>query len=280
MSQSSNGNGNGGNPRVVFGRMLRHYRTQAGLSREQLGSRVYLTGDMVAKIERGNRTATEKFVEACEALPELGTRGSLRVLWEQLRDSFMSRPYPGWFADWPGKEAQAVKLRWFEMAVVPGLLQTESYARALLTDRVAFLGDIDEAVTARMERAAILARDDPPELWVVVDEAVLHRPVGGPDVMAGQLKHLIELASRPAIVVRVMPATVGVHDGLPGAGFIIADFGDAPSAAYQDTALRGQVIEEAEDIVTLGATWDRLAAEALPRSASLARMEEIGKSWT
>lgn len=275
------GNGDNSNPRVVFGVMLRHYRAQAGLSQEQLGGLVYLTGDMVAKIERGQRTASEKFVDDCEALPELAACGSLRVLWEQLRESFTSRPYPGWFADWPGKEAQAVKLRWFEMAVVPGLLQTESYARALLTDRIAFRGDIDEAVAARMERAAILDRDDPPELWVVVDEAVLHRPVGGPDVMAGQLKHLIEMASRPTVVIRVIPATVGVHDGLPGAGFITADFGDGtPPVAYQDTAVQGQVIEDAEDITVLSATWDRLAAEALPRSASLARMEEVGRSWT
>lgn len=276
------GNGDAaGSPRVVFGTMLRHYRTQAGLSQEQLGSLLNYTGDMVAKIERGDRTASEKFVIDCEAVPGLASHGTLRVLWDQLRDSFTSRPYPGWFADWPGKEAQAAKLRWFELAVVPGLLQTESYARALLTDRIGFRADIDEAVAARMQRAAILDRDDPPELWAVIDEAVLHRPVGGADVMAGQLKHMRDMARRPTIVVRVIPATVGVHDGLPGTGFVIADYDDgAPSAAYQDTAIRGQVTEEAADIATLSATWDRLTAEALPRSASLALIEEIGRTWT
>ncbi len=165
--------------------------------------------------------------------------------------------------------------------MMAGLLQTESYARALLTDRIGFRGDRDEAVAARMERAAILDQDDSPELWAVIDEAVLHRPVGGADVMAGQIKHLLDMATRPTIVVRVIPATVGVHDGLPGTGFVIADFDDGtPTTAYQDTAIRGQVTDDAADIVSLTTTWDRLTAEALPRSASLALIEETGRTWT
>ena len=87
------GNGDAaGSPRVVFGRVVRHCREQAGLSQEQLGGLVYLTGDMVAKIERGKRTASEKFVIDCEALPELPTNGTLQVLWEQLREAFHRPP--------------------------------------------------------------------------------------------------------------------------------------------------------------------------------------------
>ena len=276
------GNGDAaGNPRVVFGKLLRHYRTRAGLSQEQLGALVYLTGDMVAKIERGDRTASEKFVLDCEALPKLAAQGTLQLLWNELRESFTSRLYPGWFAPWPDLEARAAKLRWFELAVIPGLLQTEGYARALLTDRIGFRGDRDEAVAARMERAAILDWDDPPELWAVIDEAVLRRPVGGADVMAGQIKHLLHMARRPTIVVRVILATVGVHDGLAGTGFVIADSDDgSPTAAYQDTAIRGQVTDDATDIASLTATWERVTAEALPRSTSLALIEEIGRTWT
>ena len=100
------GNGDAaGSPRVVFGRVVRHCREQAGLSQEQLGGLVYLTGDMVAKIERGKRTASEKFVIDCEALPELPTNGTLQVLWEQLREHFTGRPYPAWFDRWPDVEA-------------------------------------------------------------------------------------------------------------------------------------------------------------------------------
>jgi hypothetical protein len=79
---------------------------------------------------------------------------------------------------------------------------------------------------------------------------------------------------------QVIPASVGAHDGLPGAGFIVADFAGAPCAAYQDTAVRGQVIEDGDDIAVLMATWDRLRAEALPRAASLELVEEVAKTWT
>jgi transcriptional regulator with XRE-family HTH domain len=271
------GNGDAaGSPRVVFGRVVRHCREQAGLSQEQLGGLVYLTGDMVAKIERGKRTASEKFVIDCEALPELPTNGTLRVLWEQLRESFTGRSFPGWFADWASKEGEAVKFRWFELALIPGLLQTEEYATALLRDRIGFNGDVDEVVAARMARQAILSRDDPPELFVIIDENVLHRPVGGPEVMAAQLKQITQPASRT--ILRVIPEGTGVHDGLQGA-FTVADFADGTSAAYLESGLRGMVIQDSDDVAALAATWDRLAAEALPRSASLKLIEEVADKW-
>jgi transcriptional regulator with XRE-family HTH domain len=268
-------------PRRVFGAMLRYYRTRAGLSQDQLGARVYLSSDMIGKVEQGQRTPSEQFVEACEAIPELGANGALRELRGQLKDLLQQRAYPGWFADWPDIEARARSLKNFQLAVVPGLLQTEDYARALLTDRIGRNpDDIDDMVAARIERQAILDREQPPELWVVVDEAVLHRPVGGTYVMRDQLQHLIEMSRTPSIVLQVIPASVGVHDGLPGAGFVIAEFRDAPGVSYQETAVRGQVIEDADDVGVLASTWDRLRAEALPRSASLELAEEIRKSWS
>jgi hypothetical protein len=149
------------------------------------------------------------------------------------------------------------------MAGTPGLLQTQDYARALLANRIGGNPETtDEIVAARMARQSILARDNPPELWVVIDEAVLHRPVGGPLVMREQLNQLIKSAQRPSIVFQVIPAAVGVHDGLPGAGFIIATFENAPHVAYQDTAVRGQVIEDSDDIGVLMGTWDRLSGGA------------------
>jgi transcriptional regulator with XRE-family HTH domain len=270
-----------GSPRRVFGAMLKYYRTRVGLSQEQLGNRVYLSSDMIGKIEQGKRTPTDQFIAACEATPELEANGALRELRDQLKDFLQQRAYPGWFANWPDIEARAVSLKNYQLAVVPGLLQTEAYARALLSDRIGSDPDeVDEKVAARMKRQVILDRAKPPELWVVVDEAVLHRPVGGPDVMREQLKHLCEMARRPNIVIRVLPASLGVHDGLPGAGFVIADFDGSPSAAYQDTAVRGQVIEDADDVSVLAATWDRLAAEALPRRASLSLIEDVLETWS
>jgi transcriptional regulator with XRE-family HTH domain len=268
-------------PLRLFGGMLRYYRTRAGLSQADLGARLHFSGDLISKIEMGQRLATEEFTSACEAVPELSTGGALAELRDLMKEAIKNRALPGWFADWPRKEEQAKILRSFEMVVVPGLLQTEDYARALLTGRIGIgADDIDERVAARLERQAILDRDRPSELWVVIDEAVLHRRVGGPHVMREQIDHLIGAARRPSVVIQVIPAAVGVHDGFPGAGFVIADFADAPRVAYQDTAVRGQIIEDTDDIAVLMSTWDRLRAETLSRSASLELIEEAAKSWT
>jgi transcriptional regulator with XRE-family HTH domain len=268
-------------PLRVFGALLRRYRVKAGMSLEQLGARVFLSDDMVGKIENGQRAPSEQFVVACDAVAELNTGGTLTELRELLKDYLKQRAYPGWFIRWADREAEATILRSFELVVVPGLLQTQGYAHALLADRIASNPDnADEIVAARMARQAILARDKPPELWVVIDEAVLHRPIGGPCVMREQLEHLLEVARRPNVVLQVIPATVAVHEGLRGAGFVIADFADAPRVAYQDTAVRGQVIEDSDDIAVLMASWDRVRAEALPRGASLDLIAEVAKTWT
>jgi transcriptional regulator with XRE-family HTH domain len=267
-------------PRHVFGAMLRYYRSRAGLSQDQLGARVYLSGDMIGKIEQGQRAPSDQLIDACENIPELGANGALR----ELRDQFgklLQRAYPIWFADWPDHEARAVCLKNYELAVIPGLLQTEKYARALLTERIGISRDeVDDLVTARLDRQVILARENAPELWIVIDEAVLHRPVGGAKVMDEQLRHLADMARRPTIVLQVIPASVGVHDGLPGSGFVIAEFRDSSPVAYEETFLRGQVIEDADDVGILASAWDKLRAEALPRSASLELVEDVRKTWS
>jgi transcriptional regulator with XRE-family HTH domain len=268
-------------PLRVFGAELKHYRSRAGLSQEQLGARVYCSGDLVSKIENGQRAPTEDFAAACDDLSELGTDGALARLRELLRDYLKQRAYPGWFVRWPDKEAEARTLRSFEPLVIPGLLQTEEYARAVLRTQVVATDDeIGEMVKARMDRQSILVRETPPMLWAIVDECVLRRPVGGASVMRAQLKHLIEAARRPSIVLEVIPLATGAHEGLRGGAFVLAEFADGPYVAYQDTAVRGQVVEDGDDIASLLLMWDTLKSEALPRSASLELVEEVATSWT
>lgn len=267
-------------PLRVFGATLRHYRTRAGMSQEQLGGRLYCSDDLIGKIENGQRAPTEQFTAACEAIAELRTDGALTELRELLKDYLKERAFPSWFHDWPGNEADAKILRWYELVAVPGLLQTEDYARAMLRTQVMASDDeTDERVAARMDRQVILARDKPPMLWVLLDEGVLRRPVGGNGVMGEQIRHLIESAGRPNIVIQIIPAGVGAHQGMSG-NFIIAEFDDSRPVAYQDTAARGQIIEDADDIGAISLLWDTLKSEALPRSASLELLEEVAKTWT
>ena len=267
-------------PRQVFGSMLRFYRSRAGLSQEQLGALIHFSADQVSKVENGLRSPTREFITACDACPELRAGGALGELRERLDGYFRQRAVPGWFAHWADYEARAMALRWYESLVVPGLLQTPDYARAVLRTRVGASDEqIEEMVAARMERQAVLDRDFPPTLWVVLDEGVLRRPVGGPPVMAGQLKQLADMARRPNIVIQAIPVSAGAHEGLRGP-FMIADFEDAPSVAWQDAAVFGQLVDDVSGIASLMAMWDTLKSEALPRSASVALMEDAAKTWT
>jgi transcriptional regulator with XRE-family HTH domain len=267
-------------PLRVFGAMLRHYRTAAGLTPEDLGARIYLSASQIRKVEDGTRTPTEAMTAACESLPELNTHGALTTLREILKNHLRHRAYPGWFQAWPDHESHARRLRSFALVVVPGLLQTEAYARAILSTRVgATTEELNEAVAARLERQQILNREPPPELWVLLDEAVLRRPVGNADVMAEQLTALATAARRPHIVLQVIPLAAGAHEGMRGGPFVLADFTDSPSLGYQDTAVTGQVVEDANQVEALAVTWDTLRLEALPQSASLELVEEVAQTW-
>jgi transcriptional regulator with XRE-family HTH domain len=256
----------------AFAEELKAQREAAGLTQEDLADRMGYSASVIAKLETCRTRPSEQHAQrADEAFGTPGSFQRLRIVLQR------SRAYPDWFRDWPEREARARTIRWFELLVVPGLLQTEDYARALLANR---LGDgqqdVDEVVAARMGRQAILSRDRPPELWVVLDEAALRRPIGGSKVMHDQVRWLAEMAARPTICLQVIPATVGVHEGLDGAGFIVADY----DVAYVETAAGGQIVDAARDVAALVGAWDRLRAETLPRSASLRLLEEGAGQWT
>jgi len=269
-----------GTPRAVFGAMLRFYRQQAGLSQDALGAKAHMSGKTISAYENGWRVPTRPAAADIDAVPEMGTDGALTELWDRLKDGMSYQAYPSWFQAWPAKEAGAETLRWFEPLIVPGLLQTEDYARAIFQTRFGLSGEeIEERAGARLRRQEILARDKPPALWVILDEGVLRRPVGGGHVMLEQVNRLAEAARQPSIVIEVIPTTVGAHEGLAGA-FTLADFDSAPTAAYRETAGGGQVTEDRDEVATLELTWATLRSETLPRKASLTLLEEVAKTWT
>ena len=268
-------------PEGVFGKALKFYRERAGLSQTELAALSNYSNTVISKIERGDRPPAEGFPERMDAIPQLATDGEMTRLWGWLEDSARHRAYPGWFDRWPDFEAAAVALRTFELVVIPGLLQTDQYARAVLRTRIGDTDDaIDAMVEARMARQAILGKDKPPTLWAALDEGVLHRPVGGPHVMREQLNRLAEAATLPNVVIQVVPAGTGAHEGLRGGAFVIADFAEHPSVAYQDTAVQGQIVDGADDVASLMVLWDTIKSVALPVAASLELIEEVAKTWT
>ena len=275
----------GRNPRQVFGAMVRFYRERAGLSRAELARQVCKSAALVEAIELGRRVATPQVTGDLDAA--LGAEGALGQLRDEIGDGlgyqphplWSRQPHPLWFQEWTLKEAEAAALRWFEPMLVPGLLQTADYARAIFRTRLKTTEEeIDEQVAARLKRQDVLSRSELPLVWVLIDEGVLRRPVGGRHVMCEQLRRLGEAARQPNVVIEVIPAGVGAHDGLEGA-FAIADFPDAPSVGYRECAGGGHVVEESQFVTLLDLMWDTLRADALPRAASLALLEEAAKSW-
>jgi transcriptional regulator with XRE-family HTH domain len=270
-----------GTPQGVFGKELRYYRERAGLSQTELAALVNVSHDVVSKIETGDRAPAEGFPERLDAVPELDTRGGLARVWGNLRKGLRHQAVPGWFQPWRHFEALAATLRSYEPLLVPGLLQAEDYARAILAVRPGGRrDDLDEQVAARMERQTILERADPPQLWTVLDEGVLHRCIGGPKVMHGQLEHLADAAENPLTTIQIIPASAGGHAGLLGA-FVIADLDGSPGMVYLETSAEGQVTDSPAILAHVMRRFDALRAEALPRAASRDLIMKVARErWT
>jgi len=267
----------GRNPRQVFGAMVRFYREKAGLSRAELARQVCKSAALVEAIELGRRVATPQVTSDLEMA--LDARGALTQLREEMRDGLSYQTFPAWFQEWALKEAEAATLRWFEPLLVPGLLQTADYARAIFRTKLKRTEEEnDELVAARLKRQDLLTRHEPPMVWIILDEGVVRRQVGGRHVMCEQLSRLAEAARQPNVVIEVIPASVGAHDGLEG-GFAIADFKDAPSVGLREGAGGGHMVEEPQFVAALDLIWDTLRGDTLPRAASLALLEETAKSW-
>jgi len=180
-----------------FAEELRAARGKAGLSREDLGAKINYSGSLIGMIESMSRSPSLDFARRCDGvfnMPGTFERMHVRVRAEPLADSFRL---------FVTHETTAIALHAFELGLVPGLLQTPDYARTLLGSPMGVSEEeTDRRVTARLERQAVLDRTEPPPpmYWVVIDEAVLRRPVGGPEVMRAQVEHLIEMARRPNVM--------------------------------------------------------------------------------
>jgi transcriptional regulator with XRE-family HTH domain len=271
----------GRTPRQVFGAMVRYHREKAGMTRSQVATGICKSVSLVEAIERGDRVATEDVTVDLDRV--LGGAGDLTQLGEELGDGMSYHPFPAWFEDWVRDiEPRAKRLRSFQPNVVPGLLQTEDYARAVFSTRFGITDEeVEKRVASRLSRQEILARGGPLKFWAILDEWVLRRSAGGPHVMLEQVSKLVEAARQPHIVIRIVPASVGVHEGLYGGGFAIADLDGGAGIGQQEGAVHGgQPIREAEDLESLNLVWDTLRDKALPRSASLALLEEAAKSWS
>jgi transcriptional regulator with XRE-family HTH domain len=252
-------------PAYLWGSELRHYRQAANLSQPELAQRIFCSRQLVGAMETCGRVPDLGRVKLCDEA--LDTGGALRRLFDKLDLS----AFPRWFRDWPPHEERAVEIRNYEALVVPGLLQTEAYMRALLE------GD-EVAIQTRIDRQTILTRTDPPppRLRCIVDEGVLRREVGSRAIMRAQLDHMVTAIS-PRLTLQVVP--LGIHSGLSG-NFQIATLSDGASVAYVDTAVRGLVLDRPDDIAGLAESFESLRTDALPQTQSREMILRAAEQWT
>lgn len=181
---------------------------------------------------------------------------------------------PKWFETYMGLEAAASELSMWQPMIVPGLLQTPAYARQVILDP----SEIERRVQLRMTRQEILDRDSSPRLWVVLDEAVLHRRIGGPEVMRGQLDHLVACSERPNITIQVFPFSAGSHLALVGGPVVILGFPDPadPGMVYLESQTGATYVEEPPEIGRYADILNHLRAASLSATESRDRIAAAG----
>ncbi|WP_431879985.1 Scr1 family TA system antitoxin-like transcriptional regulator [Micromonospora marina] len=199
---------------------------------------------------------------------------------EALWPDAVRRREPVWFRPWVDIEREAVALRAFQLAWVPGLLQTEAYARATFIGQPLTVDEVTDLVTARLDRQGILTRPRGPLYVVVLDEQVLRRAAAGDRaLMAAQVTHLLACAELPNVQLHVVPADTPTYPGLDGP-FVIAELRDGNRVAHVDSQARAQIIEQPSEIATLERRWERIRGEALPRARTLELLREVAAAWT
>ena len=253
---------------------LRRARKTRGLSQEDLSRLINYAPSSISAIETGQNRLSADYLARFDKVLETG--GLFVGMLELIR----LHAEPDWFRPWGEIEREAISLRWYDPAVVPGLLQTEAYARAILrADALLTEEQVEKRVLARLARQEVLARDEPPQLVAVLDEQALRRQVGDRATMREQLAHLLAACARPHVQVRIIPAETPWYGGLAGP-FVLARLADGTEVAHLDNQLRGHTVDSPNDLATLGRRWETVAGEALPHRQSARLIEEVAKSWT
>jgi transcriptional regulator with XRE-family HTH domain len=258
----------GGNPVTHFGRQVRKERLARGWSIHELARRMGVAAGHLSRIENGKRPPTQTIAAKCDDV-FAERRGWFTEYYEESR----TWTPPG-FRDWQEHEDAATSLRAWMPGIVHGLLQTEEYARALLETAPGVTEEIVTArLAARMERQRrVLMRDDPPLVWLLVDQLSLYRLVGSAEIMAAQMGHLVAVAAMPNVTLQVLPA---VAHPATASELIVTD-----SAAYAENVVGGYVFTEEETFTRLVRLFHTILSESYRASDSAAMIEEVGQIWT
>jgi transcriptional regulator with XRE-family HTH domain len=260
--------------RILLGAQLRRLREGKSISREDAGYEIRASGSKISRMELGRVSFKERDVAdllSMYGVADTAEREALLGLARQANNPGWWHHYgdilPPWFQSYLGLEAAASLIRTYEIQFVPGLLQTPEYARAviLLGHAGATADEIDRRVELRRQRQQVLDRIEPPQLWAVIDEAVLRRPIGGPDVMRAQIEALIEAAKKPNVRLQIIPFHAGGH-AAAGGPFAILRFPEPelPDVVYVEQLTSAIYLEKRDDVDHYAIAMERVCIDAEP----------------
>ncbi|KOT98475.1 XRE family transcriptional regulator [Streptomyces sp. NRRL F-4707] len=270
-----------------MGQELRRLREQKGMTAEEVAERLLVSQSKISRLENGRRSISQRDVRDLCGVYEVEDQRIVDSLMQMAKDSRQQ----GWwhaFGDIPysvyiGLETDAESLRTYEPQIITGLLQTRPYAEALIQGALpeTSVADVEKRVQVRIRRQErISAEHNPLRLWVVLDEASLHRVVGSRQVMREQLEHVAEMSQLPHITVQVLPFDVGAHPGINGQ-YSILEFADTAdsSVVYIEGVTSDLYLEKAPDVQKYTVMYEHLRAQALNVEQSRQRIEDVAKEY-
>ncbi|MEV5815330.1 helix-turn-helix domain-containing protein [Streptomyces mutabilis] len=270
-----------------LGQELRRLRELKGMTAEEVAERLLVSQSKISRLENGRRSISQRDVRDLCGVYEVEDQRIVDSLMQMAKDSRQQ----GWwhaFGDIPysvyiGLETDAESLRTYEPQIITGLLQTRSYAEALIQGALPEtpVADVEKRVQVRIRRQErITAENNPLRLWVVLDEACLHRMVGSRQVMREQLEHVAEMSQLPHITVQVLPFDVGAHPGINGQ-YSILEFTDTAdsSVVYIEGVTSDLYLEKAQDVQKYTVMYEHLRAQALNVEQSRQRIEDVAKEY-
>jgi transcriptional regulator with XRE-family HTH domain len=276
--------------RILLGAQLRRLREARGITRDEAGYTIRASGSKISRMELGRVSFKERDVADLleiygvadaaerEALLDLARKANNTGWWHRYNDLL-----PQWFQVYVGLEDAATLIRTYEVQFVPGLLQTEAYARAIMSigQAGAQEEEVERRVRLRAERQQLLTRSGGgPRLWAVIDEAALRRLIGGPDVMREQLEHLLDALKYPNVILQIMPFRSGGH-AAEGGPFTLLRFPepDLPDVIYVEHLTSALYLDRRDDVDKYTEVMERLCVESEPPECTAdiinAIMEEI-----
>ncbi|MFI0212889.1 helix-turn-helix domain-containing protein [Streptomyces lydicus] len=251
-------------PRTVLGRRLRRLREAADLSQRALADKVGYPHTYLSRVERGEQLPSQALAE------DLDTHSVTDNLFAELLTMAQDASIPDYGRAVVDSEAKATRIQVFESSLIPGLLQTDDYAHALI--RTSLPGEPEEGVSdkvaARMRRKRVFEREEPPFYWAIMDEAALSRPIGGVKCMAGQICHLLAMAQSPHTSIQILPFSQGEHPLMAGS-LILLTLPNGTTTGYAESFASGESVESPRRVLQLTQRFDIARSMALPESGSL-----------